>query len=140
MSSATTTMDYPASRPVHLARTRVLSAAGAVVAAMAVWTVAVPIFGVHLLVRFGTAAPQSVGLGLVVGASALGSLAGLGLLAVLERRASGARTIWTRVAMVAAPVSLILPLWAGTTVSAKVALALMHVAVAAVLIPSLCRS
>jgi hypothetical protein len=78
-----------------------------------------------------------VGIGLVVGASVIGSLLGWGLLALLERRTARARTVWTVVAVTVLLVSLSLPLIAGTTVPAKIALAMMHVAIAAVLIPAL---
>lgn len=65
---ATTTMRYaaPASR---VGRTRALSVAGASLAAVVVWAVAVPPSGTHLLIRFGSAAAQSVGFEYVVGAS-----------------------------------------------------------------------
>lgn len=119
---------------------RTLSVAGAVIAALAVWVIAVPILGEHLTIRFGAAAPETIGIGLVAGASLLGSLCGWGLLALLERRTSRARAIWTGVAAIVALVSLSLPLTAGTTTSAKIALALTHVAVAAVLIPALRRT
>ena len=58
----------------------------------------------------------------------------------MERRAARARRIWTGIAFVVVVLSLSLPLTAGITMSSKVALALMHVAVAAVLIPGLRRS
>ena len=123
-----------------LGRTRALSVAGATLAAAGVWVVAVPLLGAHLLIRFGAGAPQTVGIGLVVGASLVASLCAWGLLALLERRTSGARTVWTRVAGVVLLVSLTLPLTAGVAPSTKAALALMHVAAAAILVPSLRRS
>ena len=134
---ATTTIRYaaPASR---VTRTRALSVAGAVLAAVAVWAVAVPLSGTHLLIRFGSGAAQSIDY--VIGASLAGWLAGWGLLALLERRAARARRIWTGIAFVVVVLSLSLPLTAGTTMSSKAALALMHVAVAAVLIPAMRRS
>jgi hypothetical protein len=136
---ATTTMRYvaPASR---VGRTRALSVAGASLAAVAVWAVAVPLSGTHLLIRFGSGAAQSVGFEYVVGASLVASLAGWGLLALLERRTARARRTWTGIALVALALSLSLPLIAGLTVSSKIALALMHIAVAAVLIPALRHS
>jgi hypothetical protein len=68
-----------------------------------------------------------------------GSLAGWGLLALLEKRTTRARTIWTGVAILVLVASLSLPLAAGTTTSTKVALSVMHLAVAAVLISALRR-
>ena len=135
--ASTTTMEYTTPRASRLSRTRVLGIGGAVTAAAAVWAVAVPLLGLHLIVRFGTGSPQSIGLDLVVGASLIASLAGWGLLAMLERRTPHARLIWTIAALAVLIVSLSLPLSAGTTASTRAALAAMHVAVAAVLIPAL---
>jgi hypothetical protein len=138
--TATTTMDYTTPATARLARTRALSVTGATLAAVGVWVVAVPLLGAHLLVRFGAAAPQTVGIDFVVGASLMASVCAWGLLALLERRTSRACTIWTCVAVAVLLVSLGLPLTAGIAVSTKVALALMHVAAAVVLITSLRRS
>jgi hypothetical protein len=137
--STTTTMEHIAPAPIHVRRVRVLGVAGATLATVAVWVVAVPILGTHLLVRFGNTAPQSVELGFVVGGSLVASLVGWGLLVMLERFTSNARMIWTGVAIVVLALSFSLPLGAGTTESTIVALALMHVAAAAVLIPALRR-
>jgi hypothetical protein len=104
-----------------------------------VWTIAVPLLGTHLFIRFGAGAAQGIGLDYVIGMSLGASLAGWALLAVLERRSAHGRTIWTRIAVVVALASLSLPFIAGTTTSTKAALALMHVAVAIVLIPTLRR-
>jgi hypothetical protein len=119
---------------------RALGVAAATAAALTVWAVAVPLLGLDLLVRFGSGAPQSVGVGLVLGAGLVASLFGWGLLVILQRRTAHYRTIWTGVAVVALLVSLCLPLSAGTTTSTKIALALMHIAAAAVLIPTLRQS
>jgi hypothetical protein len=135
---ATTTIRY-AAPATGVGRTRALGAAGAVLAAVAVWAIAVPVLGIHLIIRFGSAAPESVEVGLVAGASALASLAAWGLLALLERRTRRARSIWTAIAVVVLLVSLSLPLSAGTTNSVRATLALMHVVVAAILIPTLRR-
>jgi predicted permease len=99
--------------------------------------VAVPLLGLHLVIRFGSGAPQTIAVGFVVGATLIASLAAWGLLALLERRTARARSIWTLVAVAVLIVSLALPLSAGTTTTSKIVLALMHVAVAAVLIPGL---
>ena len=135
--ASTTTMEYTTPAAARLSLTRVLGVGGAVTAAVAVWAVAVPLLGLHLTIRFGAGSPQSIGLDLVVGASLIASLAGWGLLAMLERRSPRARLIWTMAALAVLLVSLSLPLSAGTTASTKVALAAMHVAVAAVLIPAM---
>ena len=128
-----------ASVSANVIRTRVLGVLGATLAAAAVWALAVPGLGVHLVTRFGSGDAQTVGLGLVLTASLMGSLAGLGLLVVLEKVVSRALTIWTSVAVAVLLASLSLPLVAGTTTSAKGALALMHVAVASVLIATFRR-
>jgi hypothetical protein len=135
--ASTTTREYTTAAATRLARTRALSIGGAVIAAVAVWVIAVPLLGLHLVVRFGDGAPETVGVDFVVGASLIASLVGWGLLAMLERRTSRARTIWTAVAIAVLLVSLSLPLTAGTTASTKAVLAMMHVAAAAVLIPGL---
>ena len=123
----------------HVRRNRILGVAGATLAAVAVWTIEVPLLGSRLQTQFGNAAPQSVGIDAVVLSSLAGSLAGWGLLAILERRFARARTIWTGIAIAVLLASFSLPVSAGTTTTTKVALAVMHLAVAAVLIPTLRR-
>jgi hypothetical protein len=138
--ASTTLRDHTTPIPARISRTRALTVAGAVGAAVAVWVVAVPILGLHMIIRFGNGSPESVGIDLVVGASLIGSLLGWGLLSLLEARSARGRAIWTVLAIAVLIVSLSLPLSAGVTVTTKTALALMHVAVAAVLIPMLPRS
>lgn len=120
-------------------RTRIAAVAGATVAALAVWTIASPLAGVNLEVRSGDTT-QAVGAGPVIGVSLLASLLGWGLLALLEKRTARARGIWTVIAVAVLVLSLGGPLSSGVTGAAKVTLALLHVAVAAVLIPSLRRT
>ena len=134
-----TTMQSIRPTTVGLGRSRALGVAGAVLAAVAVWAVAVPILGISLVIRFGNSAPQGVELPAVAGASLVLSLAGLGLLVALEKLSARGRTIWTIVAVVGLVASLGLPLVAATTQATMGALALMHVAAAAVLIPALRR-
>jgi uncharacterized membrane protein len=123
----------------HVRRNRILGVAGATLAAVAVWTIEVPLLGIRLQTQFGNAAPQGVGIASVVLSSLAASLAGWGLLAILERRFARARTIWTGIAIAVLLLSLSVPITAGTTTTSKVALAMMHLAVAAVLIPTLRR-
>jgi hypothetical protein len=134
-STSTRTFATPAN--AGAVRTRALGVAGAVIAAVAVWVVEVPILGLHLNIRFGSGAAQTIGIGFVVGATFFASLLGWGLLAMLERRTARALPIWTAVAVVVLLVSLSLPLIAGIATSTKVALVAMHLAAAAVLIPIL---
>ncbi|MGO8687181.1 MAG: DUF6069 family protein [Candidatus Dormibacteria bacterium] len=134
MSVATTVRRQPAPARTHPTMTRAIAVGGAVVAALAVWVVSVPLLGVQLLIRFGSGPAQTVGLAYVVGASLLGSLAGWGLLAVLERRSARPAQLWTRIAAIGTLISLGLPLGLATTAAARTSLALMHVAVGGVLI------
>jgi|HubBroStandDraft_4_1064222.scaffolds.fasta_scaffold63850_2 hypothetical protein len=137
--ATSTASNYSTSGITRLGRTRALGVGGAVLAAVAVWVVAVPLLGVHLLVRFGSGAAETVGVDYVIGATLIASLAGWALLALLERRTSRARSIWTVVAIVVLLASVSLPLSIATTTGSKTVLALMHIAVAAVLIPVLRR-
>jgi len=107
---------------------------------VAVWAIEVPLLGIRLQTQYGNAAPQSVGIDSVVLSSLAASLVGWGLLAILERRFARARAIWTGIALAVLVASLSVPLSAGTTTTAKVSLAMMHLAVAAVLIPTLRRA
>ncbi len=133
------TKEHVRTASAHVRRNRILGVAGATLAAVAVWAIEVPLLGIRLETQFGNAAPQGVGIAAVVVSSLAGSLAGWGLLALLERRFARARAIWTGIAIAVLLASFSLPLSAGTTTSTKVALAMMHLAVAAVLIPTLRR-
>jgi Family of unknown function (DUF6069) len=137
--TTTTIIESTRPRAFRVTGIRVLGVVGATLAALAVWVVAVPLLGLHLLIRFGTSAPQGVGIEAVALSSLVGSLAGWGVLALLEMRTSRALAIWTGVAIAGVAASLTLPLVAGTTSPTKAALALMHLSVGAVLIPALRR-
>jgi hypothetical protein len=135
--ASTTTGTFASPRTAPLLRTSALGVVGAVIAAVAVWVIEVPLLGLHLDIRFGTGAAQTIAVGFVIGATLFASLLGWALLAILERRTPRARTIWTAIAVVVLVASLSLPLYAGIAGSTKVALAVMHLAAAAVLIPTL---
>lgn len=137
--SSTTTIQRNRPAWIGRGRTRPLAVAGAILVAAAVWVLAVPLLGTQLLVRFGDSPPQSVGIGFVLGGGLVASLVGWSLLAILEKRTVRARDIWTGIAIAVLLVSLTLPLAAGTTMSTKAALALMHLGAASVLIPTLRR-
>jgi len=139
MSEVPMTRENVRSASAHVRRNRILGVAGATLAAVAVWAIEVPLLGIRLQTQFGNTAPQSVGIGLVVLSALAGSLAGWGLLALLEARFARARTIWTGIAIAVLLASFSAPISAGTTTTTKVALAMMHLAVAAVLIPTLRR-
>jgi Family of unknown function (DUF6069) len=121
-------------------RTRALCAAGGALAAVAVWTIEVPLIGLDLSVRFGSGHPQTIGIGPVIGASLAASLLGWLLLAVLDHRTPRARAAWTSAALVALVASLALPLSAATTTAATIGLVVLHLAVAAAVIPAMSRT
>jgi hypothetical protein len=105
------------------------------------WAVAVPVAGVHLTVRLGSAATsQHIGPAAVVIACLLAGLAGWALLALLERQTPRAAVIWTAVAVVVLVVSLLAGPLGGVTTAAKIALACLHLLFAAVLIVGLRRT
>lgn len=123
-------------------RERVLAVTAAVLAPALLWVVAVPLLGSDLRVAQGGARPpMEVTLPLVALTAAVASLAGWALLALLEHRVGRARTVWTSTAIAVLIVSLAPLLVPGdTAASTRLVLALMHIAVAAVLIPGLGRS
>jgi Family of unknown function (DUF6069) len=122
-------------------RARALAVVAAVLAALAVWLVTDPLLGIDLVgtTRPGSQELMSITPVLVAGTSLVVALAGWALLALLERFTARARTIWTTTAVLFALLSLAGPLSALASTSAAnvLSLALMHLAVAAVLIPML---
>jgi hypothetical protein len=122
-------------------RARALVVVAAVLAALAVWLVADPLLGVDLAApaRPGSKELMSITPALVAGTSLVVALAGWALLALLERFTTRAHTTWTAIAVLVALLSLGGPLstLASTTAANGLSLALMHLAVAAVLIPGL---
>lgn len=120
----------------HHRRVRALGVAVAVLAALAVWALAVAVLDVDVRVAPGGGEAQPVGAVAVAGSSLLAGLAGWGLLALLERVTARARPLWTGVAVAVAALSLLGP-QAGVTTGATVVLVVLHVVVAAVLIPAL---
>jgi Family of unknown function (DUF6069) len=133
-----TLMATPTTRPW---RARALAVIAAALAALAVWLVTDPLLGVDLAAptRPGSQQLQSITPALVAGTSLVAALAGWALLALLERFTARPRTIWTATALLVGLLSLTGPLstLASSTLANGVSLALMHLAVAAVLIPGL---
>lgn len=121
---------------------RALAAISSVVAALAAWTLAVPLLGIDLKVLASPDGGQisTVGPGSVAAASLVACMLGWGLLEALEHRTTLARRIWTITAVGALLLSLAGPLGGGITVGAKLTLALLHLTVAAVFIPLLRRT
>lgn len=107
---------------------------GSGLAALGVWAIAHGLLGTDLAVRTGTAA-RPVGPVAVVVASLAAGFAGWLLRALLDRVARG-RLVWTVVATATFVVSLIGPL-SGVDGPSRAWLALLHLTVAAVLIPGL---
>jgi hypothetical protein len=136
----TSTITTPAVPDTKQGRTRALCVAGGVVAAALAWIVEVPLLGIHLNFRFGTGHIQAIALGQVIGVTAVASLAGWLLLALLERRTQHARLLWAAVAIAALAASLGLPLAAATTTAAVAGLIAMHLAVGAAVIPAMART
>ncbi|MGQ0576342.1 MAG: DUF6069 family protein [Pseudonocardia sp.] len=120
-------------------RSRALAVVGGAVAALAVWVVAVPLLGVDLTVAPG-GVPQVVGVVPVIVTPLVAGLLGWGLLAVLERLLRNGRRVWLVVAVVLTLLSVIGPLTSAVTAGGAVTLALMHLVVAAVVVPGLVRA
>jgi len=124
-------------------RARLLAVAGATGAALALWTVVKLAFGLDLRgPAFGASTESSdVGPAQVVIVGLLASLAGWGLLAVLERFTSRVRHLWALVALVVLIGSLGGSLsGTGATTGARAGLVGLHLVVGAVLIPLLYRT
>jgi hypothetical protein len=121
------------------ARGPIAAVLAAIVAAVVIWAVA-SAADVELSVNYPGQPIQKITIVNVVIAALVGSLAGWGLLALLRRFTTKARTIWTVIAIVAALLSLGGPLSAIASPSTKVSLVAMHLAVATVLIVLLRRN
>lgn len=121
-------------------RVRTIAVGGAVLATGLVW-LAAHVLDIDLRVdqRNGQP-PMIVGLPLVIGSTLALALLGWGALAVLERYIRRARTIWTVIAVAVLMLSFVPILGVEATSGTKSVLSLMHLAVAAVLIPMLRRS
>ncbi|MBC6468866.1 hypothetical protein HKK74_25730 [Actinomadura alba] len=83
--------------------------------------------------------PMTVGLPLIIGFTLALSLLGWGALAVLERYIRRARIIWSLLAGSVLLISFVPILSVGAASGTKTMLSLIHLAVAAVLIPMLRR-
>lgn len=132
--SSTTETTRTTSRTRRAAR--LAGVAAGVGAATAGWAAAEFGLGIDLRHPGG-----DIGVAAVVLASGVSSLAGWGLLAVLERFTARAGRWWAWFAAVLAVVSLVAPLTTpGIDAGGRVTLALLHVVVAVVLIPLLYRT
>jgi hypothetical protein len=113
--------------------------AAAVLAALAVWVLAVPVLGVALAAVPIGGPVQDIGPVAVAAGPLCAGLSGWALLAVLERRAARPRRTWTAVAIVVLVLSLVTPLLGGVGSAATVTLVAMHVVAGGVLIALLPR-
>jgi hypothetical protein len=132
----------PATEVSRRRRVRLTAVVAAVLATLALWATAAVVFEVDLLTPATPDHPsQRVGPVMVATVALTAAAAGWGLLAVLERFVARARTIWTVVAVAVLLASFAGPLsGSGITVANRAILALLHVTVAAVVIPALRRS
>lgn len=137
-STRTAAAQSPGSRRL----TRALAVVGGAVAALIVWALAKYAFDVAMQVRPpGGTGPADVPASNVIFGALFGGLVGWALLAILERFVNRARTVWTWIAIAGLVLSFASPLAAqDATGGTKLALAIMHVAVAAVVIPILART
>jgi hypothetical protein len=120
-------------------RARIFAVVGATIATALLWGVA-RLLDVDFKVYPGGGKPaQAVGFPLAVIVALLVALAGWGTLELLERLTGRARVIWTTLAVVVLLLSAMPILTADASGGTKTGLALIHVAVAAVLIPVLPR-
>jgi hypothetical protein len=123
------------------AKARAAAVITGVLAALIVWALAK--LAVHDLRQpaFGPATPQELSAAVVAGAALTGALLGWSSLAIVERRSGRGRTLWLRTVLVALLLSLGSPL-SGHGISAgnRMVLVLLHLTVAAVVIPLLYRT
>jgi hypothetical protein len=128
-----------ADRPRVAARPAALAVLAATLAAVLVWFVAVPLGGADVRVTQG-GSEIGVGVGAVLATATVAGLLGWALLGVLSRTVGRPVTVWRAVAVVALVLSLGGPLSSGAGAASVAVLVVLHVAVAAVLVPLLPRA
>ena len=124
--------------PGHSGRPRLAAVAGAIAAAVAVSLVARYGVGMQLRTPGFTSMQYSASLtvGFVLVASTVASLAGWGVVTLIERVTRRPRRAWITTGLLVTVVSLSAPLSGhGITATERLALVCMHLVVAAVLIP-----
>jgi Family of unknown function (DUF6069) len=127
----------------HTWRERLLAVAAAIAAALLVWAIVRYGAGVSLRTPAFSTGQQPAVLtpGFVAAVSGLVSLGAWALIEVVQRRFHRPRRVWLATGLVALAISLSAPLSGhGVTTAQRVALACMHLAVGAVLIPMFARS
>jgi hypothetical protein len=139
--SATTTTTTAKVITTSPRRRRLLTVGAAVTAAVIIWSVA-ELAGMHLRQpATGPGTASALNVGFVIAVSALASLAGWALLALLEHFTARARAIWTTVAVVFLLLSLGGPFSGhGVSTGNRLLLGLIHLVVAAIVIIGLRRA
>ncbi len=133
-------MTTTSTSPTTSLRASALAVGGAVLATALPWTVA-QIAGVELRVDPGNGQPaQVISLPLAFVVTLTVALLAWGVRALLERLTRRAAVMWTVLAALVLLVSFIPLSYVDASGAAKVTLALMHLAVAAVLIPAFGRA
>ncbi|WP_328891823.1 DUF6069 family protein [Streptomyces sp. NBC_00316] len=122
------------------ARGRIVYPLAATAAAVIVWLITHSALDIDLKAKAAGGDIQEIGLPMVIVVTLLVGFAAWGVVAVLDRKSSSARTLWTVIASVVFVVSLLGPAGSGQGGSAKVALLCMHLVVALVLIPGFART
>ncbi len=112
--------------------------AGALAAVLG-WVVLVPLAGVELVVAMG-GEEREVSLVQVIVSSLVGGLLGWGLLEILERLSARPRRVFLVVCVVGLVLSFLSPIASGSTTATKLGLSLLHVLVAAVVVPGMART
>ena len=125
-------------RTARPTRYRLIAVAIAVGVAVAIWAVAA-LAGIELIVTSPLVGAVTINAILVVVSVVPLAFAAWGVLALLERRSSGARTLWTRIAIGVLVLSVPPLAFLDATLTTKLILATMHIAVGLVLIVMLRR-
>jgi hypothetical protein len=120
-------------------RSRLLAWLGGAVAALVVWVIAAPIAGADLRATVVGDEQEIVAVAVVISALVQGGL-GWAVLALLERFLGRARTIWLVLAVLVLVFSGVNAATAAVNTETAVWLNVMHLAVAAVLVPVLART
>jgi hypothetical protein len=120
-------------------RSRLIAWLGGAVAGLVVWVIAGPIAGADLRATVPGGEQEIGAVAVVLAALAQGGV-GWAVLALLERFLGRARTIWLVVAVLVLVASGVSAATAAADTETAVWLNVMHVAVAAVLVPVLART
>ncbi|MGF1663862.1 MAG: DUF6069 family protein [Kineosporiaceae bacterium] len=120
-------------------RSRLLAWLGGAVAGLVVWLIAALVADADLRVTIGATEQQIVAVW-VVGSALVQGGVGWAVLALLERFLTRARTIWLVIAVVVLVLTGVNAAVAAVNTETAVWLNVMHLAVAAVLVPVLART